>query len=102
MVKLTFRPRYPFVHFRDEKLASQVMALRAENEQLRERLVAAQHEKVGALNQAEELREQKERLREKSRLAVKDLKAVQKVNEELQASLRKLKEENAALRLRKK
>ena len=99
MLKLVVSRTYPFVNHVDIGLRRQVDQLKADNEDLRARLVVAQQEKSVARQQTEEIRNQKERLRVKIVSLKQEAEAQKKIRETLEAKIQRLREENEALAL---
>jgi len=97
MVKLLFSRRFPYVRLADEALRRQVDVLRKDNDELRERVVAAQHEKAIALQQAEQLRKEKERLRLRIVALKRAAESQHKVLGVLESKVQVLREENERL-----
>ncbi len=97
MVKLVFSSKYPFVRLADLDLRRLVERLRQENEELRGRIVAAQHEKAVAQQQAERLRSEKERLRVRLAKMKSAGETQRRVHEVLQEKTKALRDENEAL-----
>ena len=100
MVKLVVSRKYPFVRLTDVGLRVQAEQLLQENEQLRARVIAAQQEKVFAVQQSEELRKQKERLRARVTTLKQTLESQGKVQAVIEAKLQAVREENEALKKR--
>ncbi len=78
-------------------LLQEAEALRAESEDLRFRLIAAQQAKVVALAQTDEVRREKERLRTRVASMKAELELLKKVNGQLHERVAELKEANDLL-----
>jgi hypothetical protein len=81
-----------------QEFGRQIEALRKENDELRERVVAAQHAKSVAIKQSEDLRRQKERLRERLVVLKRESAAQEKVHVRLQTRIHELQQEIDSLK----
>lgn len=97
MLKLIIGRKYPFVRLTDIVLLKEADRLRAENEELRARVVAAQQEKAMAQGQSERLRKEKERLRAKARALKHEIESGRRAGEALAKKVQALRQENEEL-----
>lgn len=93
MFRFEVTARYPFFRPIRADLNARIEKLLAENESLRDRVIAAQEGRVQAIEHSDELRREKERLRTKLAALKQELVGEVRINEELRTRVSSLQDQ---------